>query len=172
MLKTRGVDVLKFSRKTTIVVSTMALVIATSVAAFAFWTGIGSGGGSAQAATSPASQLIVNQTSTTGGLEPGGPEGTLAGDFNNPNTSGVFVNTVKATIASVTHAAGLPVGSPPNPCTVTDFELTDDTAEVGATIPPGNPSGAWTGIKIRMKETGVNQDNCKGATVNLNYTIA
>jgi hypothetical protein len=161
----------KFSRKATIIASTTALVIATSAVAFAFWTGIGGGNGSAQAATTPANQLIVNQTATPNTLEPGGPAATLSGTFNNPNASGVFVNSVKATIASVTHAIGLPVGPNP-PCAVSDFELPNDTATVGATIPPGNPQGSWTGITIRLKETGANQDNCKGATVNLNYTIA
>jgi hypothetical protein len=155
--------VLKFSRRTTII--TMAIVVATSVAAYAFWTGIGSGTGSAQADTGPTTQLTVNQTVFPTGLVPGGPEGEAKGNFINLNTSGVHVNAVKATIDSVTPGPG------PNPCTAADFKLTDDTAEVGAVVPPGSPSGSWAGIKIKMLETGVNQDSCKGATVILKYTI-
>jgi hypothetical protein len=167
-LENRGVEVLKFSRRTTIIASTMALVVATSVVAFAFWTGVGAGTGQAQTGNT-GQALVVKQTGPPTGLVPGGPAATLSGNFDNPNAAGVFVNTVKATIASVTPAVG-PDLTKPN-CQTSDFQLVNDTATVNDTIPPGNGQGAWGGITIKMLNTAANQDNCKNATVNLSYTI-
>ena len=31
-------------------------------------------------------------------------------------------------------------------------------------------STTWSGLTIRLKETNVNQDNCKSATANITYT--
>jgi hypothetical protein len=153
----------KFSRKTTIIAASLALVVATSVVAYAFWTGIGSGSGSAQTGD-VAAPLVVNQTSTPTGLVPGGPAATLEGNFDNPNASGVFVNQVTATIAAVTPGSD---GSKP-PCTAGDFLLVGP-ATVSTEIPPGAAQGAWTGITLQLLNTASNQDNCKNATVSISY---
>ena len=158
---------LKFSRRTTIIA--MGLVVATAVAAFAFWTGVGAGTGQAQTGTT-GQALVVKQTGPPTGLVPGGPVATLSGNFDNPNGSAVFVGSVKATITGVTHAAGLPDGINPV-CSASDYQLVNDTAAVNTNINPGNNQGAWSGITIKMLNTAANQDNCKGATVNLSYTI-
>lgn len=159
---------LKFSRRTTIIASTMALVVATSVVAFAFWTGVGTGTGQAQTG-STGQALTVNQLGPPTGLVPGGPTATLSGNFNNPNGSAVFVTSVKAAITGVTPAAPQDPAKPA--CTASDYELVNDTAVVNDNVPSGNAKGAWSGITIRMLNTAANQDNCKNATVNLSYTI-
>lgn len=159
---------LKFSRRTTIIASTMALVVATSVVAFAFWTGVGTGTGQAKTGTT-GQALTVKQTGPPTGLVPGGPVATLSGNFDNPNGSPVFVGSVKAAIASVTPAAPQDPAKPP--CKTGDYQLVNDTATVNANVPSGNGQGAWSGITIRMLNTAANQDNCKNATVNLSYTI-
>jgi hypothetical protein len=157
--------VLKFSRKTTLIASVMALVVVTSVVAYAFWTGIGGGAGTAQAGDS-ADPLVVNQTSTPTGLVPGGPAATLEGNFDNPNASGVFVNQVTATISAVTPGAD---GSKP-PCTAGDFDLVGP-ATVSDEVPPGVGVGSWTGITLQLLNLPHNQDNCKNATVSISYGI-
>jgi hypothetical protein len=153
----------KFSRKTTIIATSLALVIATSAIAFAFWTGVGSGSGSA-ATGDTATPLVVNQTSTPTGMTPGGPAATLSGNFDNPNASGVFVNQVTATISAVTPGSD---GTKP-PCTASDFSLVGP-ATVNAEIPPGNAQGSWSGITLQLLNTASNQDNCKNATVSISY---
>jgi hypothetical protein len=159
----QGVEVRKFSRKTIIIASSMALVIATSVVAYAFWTNNGAGSGSASTGTNT---VTVHQLSTPSGLVPNGPAAPLFGDFTNPNSSAVTVNTVGATISSV-------VGGPENPtvpCTATDFVLYNNPTGVYASVPPGSHVGAWTGMSIQLVDTGLNQDNCKGATVQISYS--
>ena len=157
---------LKFSRRTTII--TIAIVAATSVAAFAFWTGVGVGTGEAKTGTT-GQALTVKQVGPPTGLVPGGPVATLSGNFDNPNGSPVFVASVKAAITGVTPAAPQDAGKPA--CSVNDYQLVNNTAVVNANVPSGNGQGTWTGITIRMLNTAANQDNCKNATVNLSYTI-
>jgi hypothetical protein len=153
----------KFSRKTTIIATSVALVIATSAVALAFWTGVGSGSGSAETGDT-ATPLVVNQTSTATGLTPGGDAVTLSGNFDNPNASGVFVNQVTATISAVS-----PGSDPTKPfCTPGDFSLVGP-ATVSDEIPPGPGVGSWSGITLQLLNTASNQDNCKNATVNISY---
>jgi hypothetical protein len=158
--------VLKFSRRTTIIA--IAIVAATSVAAFAFWTGVGAGTGNAQTG-STGQALTVKQVGPPTGLVPGGPVATLSGNFDNPNGSAVFVGSVKAAITGVTPAAPQDPGKPA--CSASDYKLVNDTAVVNDNIPSGSGKGAWSGITIQMLNTAFNQDNCKNATVNLSYTI-
>ena len=158
---------LKFSRRTTIIASTMALVVATSVVAFAFWTGVGTGTGQAQTGTT-GQALTVKQTGPPTGLVPGGPVATLSGNFDNPNNSPVFVGSVQAQISGLTPG---PIQNPnERACSVNDYALVNPTTVVNANIPSGNAQHFWSGITIRMLNTP-DQDNCKGATVTLDYTI-
>jgi hypothetical protein len=154
----------RFSRRTTIITTGMVLVAATSVVAYAFWTGVGSGTGEASTGDAP-KPLVVHQTTTVTGLLPGAPPVTLEGNFDNPNASGVFINQVTATISSVTPGSD---GTKPH-CTAGDFALVGP-ATVGAEIPPGTGVGSWSGITLQLVNNPTqNQDNCKNATVSISY---
>jgi hypothetical protein len=133
-------------------------VIAVSGVAYAYWTSGGSGGGDAKAGTP--SSLTVNQTNAdiTGGLYPGGPAQALSGDFDNPNAYSVYVTSVTATVASVTPAA----------CDKANF-VVGGTSNTPGLVPTGNGKGTWSGLTVQLKDTGVSQDECKGATVHLSY---
>ncbi len=155
----------KFSRRTTIIASSTALVLATSVVAFAFWTGVGAGTGNAQTGNT-GQPLTVNQSGTPTGLVPGGPAAALSGNFDNPNGSGVFVNQVTGAVAAVVPAQFDPAKPP---CTAADF-VVGGTANVNAVIPPGNAQGSWSGLTLELLNTNANQDNCKNVTVSINYT--
>ena len=146
----------------------MALVaiLVFSGVALAYWTVLGAGTGTAQAAagTSP---LTIVQTTVVAPMYPGDAAQTISGNFNNPNAGPVYVTTVTASISSVTKAVGAPAGT----CDATDFTLAAATATVNAEVPAGNGKGAWTGPTLHFNDkAGVNQDACKGATVNLSYT--
>jgi hypothetical protein len=160
----QGVEVLKFSRRTTII--TMAIVVATSVAAFAFWTGVGAGTGQAKTGNTPSQALIVTQTGTPGLLVPGGPGAKLQGTIKNNNGSGVFVNEVKAKVASIVPDKADP--SKPA-CTAADFKISG-TATVATTVPGGGGVVSWSGLTLELLQTNANQDNCKNVTVNIDYT--
>ena len=88
---------MRISKKKVVAVLTgAAVVIAGAGLAYAYWTNSGSGTGTA--ATGSNSPITVNQTSTVSGLAPGLPAQSLAGNFDNSNTSPVFVAAVTATV--------------------------------------------------------------------------
>ncbi|MCU1517519.1 MAG: hypothetical protein JWQ75_2240 [Pseudarthrobacter sp.] len=155
----------KMSKKNKIVAVAAAAVL-TSVGggvAFAFWTTTGSGNGSA--ATGSNTSIDVVQTSVVGGLEPAGAAQTLSGNFNNPNSSPVYVTDVVASITSVTQAPDA-VGT----CGASDFTLANETMLVGAEVGSGDGVGSWSGATLAFNnKADTNQDGCKGATVNLSY---
>ena len=153
-------------RMVPVAVALLAL-LAFSGVALAYWSAGGSGTGTAQAAPGT-SNLIINQTTVLTAMYPGDTAQTISGNFNNPNAGPVYVTTVTASIASVTKAAGAPA----TPCAADDFTLAGATMTVNAEIPSGSPKGAWTGASIHFNDKGtVDQNGCKGATVNLAYSI-
>jgi len=96
--------------------------------------------------------------------------------FNNPNSGGipdgdVRVSSLTVSIASVTG----PNITPARPCDASDFALTQFTGGQFF-VHPGMTtlssyfasSTVWPSIRLINKPS--NQDGCKGATVNLNYT--
>jgi hypothetical protein len=135
-------------------------------AAFAYWTAGGSGSGTADTGTG--TTLTANQTSTVTGLAPGVSAQTLSGDFDNPNPGPVYVTSVTASISSVVKAGGAPAGT----CDATDYTLSNAVMSVAAEVPAGNGTGAWTGATLTFFDKATNQDACKGATVNLAYSIS
>ena len=147
--------------KKTLAVSAALMLMGTGGVAFAYWTNSGSGTGSAATGTNLA--ITVAQGTSSAVLVPGGPSSTLSGTFTNPNTSPVFVNTVTATLASVTGSVGTPA------CTVADYALDTATITIGAQA-AADDTTAWSGIVVKMLNSATNQDACKNATINLSYT--
>ena len=153
------------NRKTATIAVTLALLLVGG-AAFAYWTVGGGGTGTAETGTSQ--DITVVQTSTVTDLRPGGAPQALSGNFDNANEGPVYVGTVTVAIGTVTKAAGAPAG----PCDATDYTLANATMTVNAEVPTGTGQGAWSGATIAFNnKTDTNQDGCKGATVNLTYTI-
>jgi hypothetical protein len=144
------------------VAATAAALLTAGGAAFAYWTSIGSGAGSAT--TGKPESLTVNQTSSIAGLAPGADAQPLAGTFDNPNTTPITVNGVTATIAGVTTEDG------DTTACATDNYLIGGTGTVTDPVPAGTAVGSWSGLTIQMVDTGDNQDVCKGATVQIAYT--
>ncbi len=142
------------------------VVLIAAAGAYAYWTNGGSGSGSAATGTNVA--ITVTQTSTPTALYPGGPTAALAGAFNNTNSSPVRVHQVSATISSVTRTALAIAGS--LPCAVADYQINGFPVTVDAQVPAGSAQGSWSGASIQLLDSGINQDGCKGATVNLAYT--
>jgi len=155
----------KLPRKRLVVIVTAALLLTGGGIAFAYWSAGGSGTGSATTGTNV--PITAVQTSTISGMAPGDSAQTLSGNFNNTNTSPVYVTNVVASISSVTQAVGA-VGS----CDATDYTLASATMTVNAEVAAGSAKGAWTGATIKFNDKpSTNQDGCKGATVNLAYVV-
>lgn len=158
---------LKFTKRRSFVVLGVIAALVVAGGAIAYWTAGGSGTGTASTAN-PTSQLAVNQTSTLTAMYPGDSAQTLSGNFDNPTGNLVRVNKVTASIASITQDPAA-VGS----CTASDYTLSNAAMTVNAEIPNGTAQGSWSGATIQFNDKpGVNQDGCKGATVNLSYAIS
>ncbi len=148
------------------IATSTVVVLAGSGIAFAYWTSGGSGSGSGSTGTNVA--LTVNQTSTVSAMGPGDVAQALSGNFDNPNSGPTYVGSVTASIASVTKAGGAPAGT----CSASDYTLADPVMTVNAQIAAGSAQGSWSGASIKFNNSAsVNQDACKGATVNLSYLI-
>jgi hypothetical protein len=155
----------RFAKRKTAAVAAVLLVGGGT--AYAYWTA--SGGGSGSAATGTPSALTVNQTSTVTDMAPGDSAQTLSGTFDNPNPGPIYVGSVTATIASVTKAGGAVAGT----CDATDYTLANAAMTVNVQVAAGSGVGSWTGATIKFNnKAGTNQDACKGATVNLTYTVS
>lgn len=145
-------------------VGAVAIALLLAAGAYAYFTAGGSGTGTAptSAGTTP---LVATQTTVLTAMYPGDSAQTISGKFNNTNPGPIQVATVTASIASVTGGVGS--------CDASDYTLANAVMTVGGTaVPVGTDVGAWTGATIKFNNKATNQDGCKGATVNLAYTIA
>jgi hypothetical protein len=160
---------LKFTKRRATVVLGVIAVLVVAGAAIAYWTAGGSGDGTA-ATSNPTDQLTVNQTGTLTAMYPGDSPQTLSGTFDNPTGNLVRVNKVTVSIASVDQdPSNASLGS----CDATDYILSSPAMTVNAEIPAGNGVSNWTGATIQFRDkAGVNQNGCKGATVNLHYVVS
>jgi hypothetical protein len=145
----------------------IAMVVALGVVglAYAYWTSDGTGSGTA--ATGTSQDVVINQTSTIAGMGPGVEAQELSGTFDNPGPSAATVNTVTASISSVSDAG-------PGGCEADDYVITGAAMTVtGNPIDIGDDVGAWGGATIAFVDSPAeNQDGCKGATVNLAYAAS
>lgn len=158
---------IRFKSRTLAIVAGATLVLGGTGIAFAYWSAGGAGSGTASTGTTVA--ITANQTSTVTAMAPGDTAQALSGNFDNPNNGPVYVTSVTASIASVVKAAGAPAGS----CSAADYTLANAAMAVGAQVPAGNAQGSWSGATIKFANSAtLNQDGCKGATVNLTYTIS
>jgi hypothetical protein len=139
------------------VVAVVAAVFIGGGAAFAYWTQSGSGTGSAANGTTV--PITVNQTSTISGLAPGLAPVPLSGNFDNPNPSAVYVGSVSATVTATSVVGCLPG----------DYVI-GGTAPVNTEVASGTGVGSWTGLNVKLTDTGVSQNLCKGATITISYT--
>ena len=155
------------SRKKPFIAAALALLLVAGggTAAYAYWTSTGSGSGTATTGTS--SSIVVNQTSTVSNLRPGAPAQALAGTFTNNTGSSVYVTSIAITV-TVQKAAGAAAGT----CDASDYVITGSPLAVGADIPTGTGVGSWSGATIAFNNKTTNQDQCKGATVTLNYAAS
>ena len=153
---------IKRHRRITAIVAGVAGTMMVSSIAWAYFTGGGTGAGTATvSSTSPT--LVVAQTTVT--LDPGSPAIALAGTISNPNGISVMAGVLDAKITSVTGG-----GTP------SDFVLYLDEGGnpplgINKVIAPRS-SINWSGMWLAINDSStVNQDYLKGATVTISYTV-
>jgi hypothetical protein len=149
----------KLTRTGTIVVAGTATLALASGVAFAYWTSSGSSTGPAAAGTT--SSVTIAQTGTITGLYPGGPAQTIAIDITNPNAGAVTLAGVTATVSGTSDPG----------CTALDFAISGPV--YGGGVIAGGAITPASGATISMlNRTAVNQDACKGATINLAFAAS
>lgn len=154
-------------RRIVIVGATAGAVLLTGGVAFAFWSSTGTSAGAAEVAAD-ATELTVVQVGTPSGLFPGGTPVGIVAKVDNPSGTDIQLADVTVTVTDVQDAGGTSIIAG---CPTTDFEIAD-TAYAGELIAAGGTSGNETVATIRLRETGVNQDACKGAAVVLSLVAS
>jgi hypothetical protein len=141
------------------VVVAAVITVATAGGAYAYWSSIGTGTGSATTGTSSA--LLVTTDAATGSpLTPGGPTQTIAFHVQNASSGVQRLSAVSVTVAASTGAAWTAVAG----CSAADY-----TVGTPAFTPGDIASGASTDgtVTVTMKNLATNQDACKNVTVPL-----
>lgn len=154
-------------RRIVIVGATVGAVLLTGGVAFAFWSSTGTTAGAAEVAED-ATLLNVTQVGTPTGLFPGGTAVDIVANVENPSGSDILLADVTVTVADVVDSAGTTIGAG---CPTTDFAIAD-AAYAGELIAAGATTADHTVATIRLKETGVPQDACKGASVVLSLVAS
>lgn len=140
--------------------------LAIAAAAFAYWTTTGGGAGTATTQDeNDIDDLTLSQTALATELFPGDSPQTITVTVTNPSS-----NDASIRVASVT-ASKLSVTGAPVTCDVSDYTLTDDTMGPAQEIVAGGTAN-FSGAKVSFNnKPAENQDDCKGATLNLSYTV-
>ena len=139
------------------------LTITGAGVAYAYWTSIGSGVGSATTGQSVA--LTITSQTAVGTLSPGSAGQTIDFSVTNPGEGTQYLTAVTVAIADATGTAWVPTGT----CLLADYTATISTAPVAGAIAPGaSVPGVAT---VTLTNTGANQDDCQGQVVPL-YFVA
>lgn len=146
-------------RPAVIALITLGAIVAGGTAAYAYWTTQGTGTGTAT--TGSVEEVTVLQENTPSGLYPGGPGVGINGTIVNDNDTDVNVGGLTAVVTATT-AAG---------CEADDY-IIEGTAVLGSNLIQENATTTWTGLTVRLDETGLNQDACQGAGITITYTAA
>jgi hypothetical protein len=146
---------LSHRRKAIAVAVSGVLLAAGAGAAYAYWSAAGTGAGTATESSASTPFTITNTVPT--GLAPGGSV-TVNGTITNNNaTTSEFVNTVSAVLTLDAGHSG---------CLAADFTL----APVLVNARVLKSAVKTFTASLSMTDTGVNQDACKGATVNIAWS--
>jgi hypothetical protein len=145
-----------------VLIPVVIVVLAVAGVAAAYFTSLGSGTGTATVGSS--SNVTLHGT-VAGSLYPG-TSSTVSFTVDNPSPGSELVNKIH--LGSITPDAGhsgcstvITGGNP-------DFTMADVTAN--QSFPSGNGQAVTATGTLNMRETGVNQDACQGATLTLNLT--
>jgi hypothetical protein len=156
----------KISKKSrAAIVGAVVVAVAGGGIAYGYWSTNGSGNGNAATAEGAAS-LTVQQTAAPSDLAPGTAAGLISGTVHNTATHSVFVHQVSVTISGVTQAANA-TGT----CSVSDYTLANPVMPLNAKL-AANDTTTFSGATLAFNDKDINQDGCKGATVQLAYTAS
>jgi hypothetical protein len=136
--------------------------LAMSGVAYAYWTTTGAGTGSATAGTSAVGDKIeLTQVGTLTGFYPGSTPQSVMVKAHNPAAFSQKVGNVTVTVAAVGQCAA-------------DNWTVSDSGDSFGTLAAGDTSAAegQAVATIQLRESGANQDACKGVSPTLTFASA
>jgi hypothetical protein len=152
-------------RKTVIVGLTAAMAITGSGVAFAWWSSLGTGDGSATTAASSAT-LTITPGPQVGVLQPGGASVTVPFTVTNTGSAPVMVQNATVTLADSEGAAWVP----PVGCAIAGYHvsaaLTGGAQEIDAAA-----TAAGT-VTITLEDLESDQNACKDASLPLHISVS
>jgi hypothetical protein len=158
-------------KRVAIIGAVTAVTLVGGGTAFAYWTTSGTGNGSATAGSSVGWSVTLAPIAT-GVLAPtsddGTPMQTASYTIANSGAGQQFLSQALVTVDSVSGGGSGPGAA----CAITDFQLGSPAAGQAFTQPINQNLAAGTGsytgtVDLRLVDNGVDQNNCKGATVHL-----
>ncbi len=161
----------RFGKRTVVLLAVVSAAFVAAVAGYAYWTTTGTGAGSATVGTD--TPWDVDTLAATGGpLTPGGPSQTVGYSVTNPSSGHQSLSNVAVKVANNDGSAW----DGPGNCSAADFSVngagasaTYNHGALAQNFAPGaSHSSSFT---IQMLDTGVNQNDCRLATVPL-YLLA
>jgi len=139
------------TKRRVIVLAITAAAVAVATGAFAYFTASGSGTGSATVGSASAVNL---SSGAVGGLFPGGADVSVTVTIANPGSGAQHVGTVSGSVADNSGCLGA------------WFQV--DPVVYNATIAAGGSDTATT--KVRMLDSGTNQDVCQAKSMTINWS--
>lgn len=172
----------KSTRAIAIAAATLAFVGMGS-AAYAYWEVTGQGEGNAKVSTQAVSVLVAVQDTVIKDLAPGSGPQWFGGHIENTGNGPGYVQSITVSITRVIiPAKSMVVAGGVVVCDASDFILSGATMNVnadkrgqvvGVDVPANSSAGFWGGATIEFNnKDGVNQDYCKGAEVQVAYTLS
>lgn len=150
--------------KTAVVVAGTAIAALVGGTAFAYFTSTGTGGGTASVGTSTA--FVITVKGPVGGpLYPGVGSQTFSYSVTNPGPGPANLASVVATINKDNAAGDVAAAG----CKSADFTIS--ISGDGPGVLQANQSNNGTGV-ITLKESGENQDACKGTSPGFTLTAS
>jgi hypothetical protein len=146
----------KFSKKQIIVAGAAVGVLAIGGVALAYWTSTGSGTGTAS--TDSASWDVTIDSTDLADLSPNGPTEIVTFHVNNPNSGVQNLQTASPSVVDTTDSG----------CTAADFSVGAASITFGDVASGDTVDGTFS---LKMIDTGENQDDCQGVTVNLRVDV-
>jgi hypothetical protein len=139
------------------------IVLGGSGVAMAYWTSAGLGSGEATT-TSTSAKLITQQKGTVTNLFPGGAPQNVVGTVTNDGPSSVFVRQVEVKISGVLSAG--------TGCDASDYSIPNPIIPVNKEI-ANKGLVEFSGAPIQFNnKPGEDQNDCKGATVHLQFVVS
>ncbi len=167
------------SKKALVLLATLVVAVAASIGAYAYFSASGSGTGTASVGSSSAVSLAGTITGT---LYPAGSPASVSVLVTNNGSGSQYVNTVHLASIQIDHSSATYIGaSGPqqtawDACDVTTsggnaaFTMADINVGLTLTKSGTNGDNATVNGSLQMNDTGVSQNNCQGAPLQLNFT--